>query len=258
MSVYNGMPYLIDAVKSILNQSYKNLEFVIVDDASTDGTLKYLTSLKDKRIILVKNKSNMGLAASLNKALKKTSGKYIARMDADDISLPNRLKTQMGFLMENPSIDVCGCWADFIDKKGNITGEKKYPLTDESIKKKLAWLPPIIHPTFFAKNEFFKELGGYDLNYDYAEEYELLMRAKNKFKMANVDKKLLLWRQSDGRRSRKSWDKMEKVDLKIKWQALRNNSFGPLFAFVVAGKFTVTYLLPYQLKLKIFTHLKMI
>ena len=98
------MPYLKDAVKSILNQSYKNFEFIIVNDASTDGTFKYLKNLKDKRIKLIDNLKNLGLAASLNKALTASKGSYIARMDADDVCLPNRLVIQLDYLEQNPQI----------------------------------------------------------------------------------------------------------------------------------------------------------
>ena len=134
MSVYNGMPlgphpamrgrtassaysqkssaYLKQAVESILNQTYKNFEFIIVDDASTDNSWQYLKSLKDKRIKLLKNSKNLGLAKSLNRAIGVASGHYIARMDADDISLPTRFQEQLKFLKRNPNIDLCGTWAD--------------------------------------------------------------------------------------------------------------------------------------------------
>src|SRR3989338_10709157 len=130
MSVYNGMPYLPEAVKSILNQTYKNFEFIIIDDASTDQSTKYLRFLKDKRIKLIKNSKNLGLAASLNKALKFAKGEYIARMDADDISLPKRFEKQVKFFKKHPSVDICGTWVNLIDDVGKIIGEKKYPISD--------------------------------------------------------------------------------------------------------------------------------
>src|SRR3990167_10971452 len=101
MSVYNGMPFLKEAVASILKQTYRNFEFIIVDDGSRDKSWEYLKSLKDTRIKLLKNGRNLGLAASLNKALKKAKGDFIARMDADDVSFPQRLETQIKFLEKN-------------------------------------------------------------------------------------------------------------------------------------------------------------
>lgn len=258
MSVYNGMPYLKEALKSILNQTYKNFEFIIVDDASTDKSLKYLKSLKDKRIKLINNKKNLGLASSLNKALKLAKGDYVARMDADDISLPKRFEEQVNFLQKNPETMLCGTWVDLISDKGEKIGEKKYPTGDSQIKKSLAWYPAIVHPTFMSRKGFYKALNGYNPNFDFAEEYELMMRAKNKFKMANIPKKLLYWRFWDKRRSREAWDKMEKVDFKIKLEAFKRGDFGPLYSIILLGKFFITYILPYELKLRVFKTFKMI
>ena len=252
------MPFLKDAVESILNQTYKNFEFIIVDDASVDNSWDYLKNLNDHRIKLIKNKKNLGLAASLNKALKVAKGNYIARMDADDISLPTRFEEQVNYLQKNPSITLCGTWVDLINDKGEKIGEKKYPTEDSKIKKSLAWYPAIVHPTFMSRKGFYKTLNGYDTDFDFAEEYELMMRAKNKFKMANIPKKLLYWRFWDKRRSREFWDKMEKVDFKIKLEAFRRKDFGPSYSLILLGKFFITFILPYKLKLIIFKTLKMI
>lgn len=248
MAVYNGMPHLKDAVNSILSQTYRNFEFVIVDDASTDDGIKYLNSLKDKRIRLIRNNKNLGLATSLNIALNKVQGEYIARMDADDISLFDRFKTQLEFLTKHKNIDICGTWVDQIDASGETVGEKKFPTYDSEIKKRLAWTPSIVHPTLMAKAKFFKEIK-YDPRFDYAEEYELLIRAKNKFKMANIPKKLLQWRVWDQRRSKLSWEKMEKVDYEIKKEAYKRGEFTTSYFVVVATKYIIAYILPYNLKL---------
>ena len=135
MSVYNGMPYLQEAVKSILNQTYKDFEFIIVDDASTDDSLKYLKGINDKRIKILSNEKNLGLAVSLNKALNAARGEYIARMDADDISKPERLHIQLNFMELNPQIDICGSFVSVIDENGKLVGSIKKPTTDDKIKK---------------------------------------------------------------------------------------------------------------------------
>ena len=249
MSVYNGQPYVKEAVKSILNQSYKNFEFIIVNDASTDGTLKYLKSLKDKRIKIINNPKNLGLAASLNKAIRQSKGVYIARMDADDICLPNRLASQLGYLEHNPDVSLCGCWVDLINNNGKVIGEKKYPIGDRQIKKALKWYQPIVHPTFFAKSEFYKQLNGYNENFDYAEDYELLARSIKKYKLANIPEKLLLWRLADDRRSRKSMKKVDVADFKVKLEILKSGYFGKSYPLYIATKFITTFLLPTSLKL---------
>src|SRR3989338_5597380 len=126
MSVYNGLPYLKEAVKSILNQTYKNFEFIIVDDASRDKTWQFLKSLKDKRVKLIQNKKNLGLAASLNIAIRLAQGDFIARMDADDISLSNRFEEQIKYLTKHQEIDLCGTWVPLIDDTGKIVGSKTF------------------------------------------------------------------------------------------------------------------------------------
>lgn len=258
MAVYNGMPYLKNAVDSILGQTYKNFEFIVIDDASTDSSWKYLKSKKDRRLIVLQNKKNIGLASSLNRALKKARGEFIARMDADDISLPKRLQVQLNFMNKNPKVDLCGTWVNKINKEGKIVGSVKYPQTDQAIKRHLAWGPTIVHPTFFAKAKFFKGLGNYDPSFDYAEDYELLVRASRGSTFANLPQKLLKWRLWDNRRSRLSWEKMEQVDFEIKRSAYKRGDFGQSYIFVLATKYFITFVLPFNLKLKVFKLFKML
>jgi len=251
MSVYNGMPYLIEAVNSILNQTYTNFEFIIVNDASLDTSWDYLIGLKDKRIKLIKNKKNLGLTVSLNKALKITKGDYIARMDADDISLTNRLEVQLKYLLDHPQIALCGCWAELIDEKGDKIGAKRYPIQPEKIKSTLLHYPCIIHPTFFARREFYAELKGYDPKFDFAEDYELLMRAKNKFQMANINKTLLKWRLWGKRRSRQDMHFMDKIDLKIKLESIKRDGIIPTVLLLIVTKFFMTFIIPTTLKIRL-------
>lgn len=257
MSVHNGMPYLKTSVESIMKQSYKNFEFIIVNDASADSSWDYLKSIKDKRIKLLKNIQNLGLATSLNKALRYAQGDFIARMDADDISLRNRLEEQLKFLENHPKIDVIGAWVDLIDENSKIIGEKKYPTENAQMQKALRWYTPIIHPTLMSKAIFFKELNGYDPEFDMAEDYELLLRAKNCFVMANITQKLLLWRLADQRRSRENMHEMDKIDLKIKWKYFRKGYFGPFYLITILKKFAMTYVVPTPIKLKISQLLKL-
>jgi len=257
MSVNNGMPYIREAVESILKQTYKNFEFIIVDDASEDKTWEYLKSLKDKRVKLIQNKKNIGLAASLNKTIAKSTGDYIARMDADDISLPNRFKEQVKFLKDHPSVDICGTWVDLINEDGRVIGEKKYPTKYKDIKKALRWYQPIIHPTLMSTKAVFEKLQGYQPGYEMAEDYELMIRAKDYFKMANVAKKLLLWRLWKNRRSRKKMQKMDKIDLQIKIEAFKKGYFGPLYILTIFRKFLMIYFLPISLKIKLAKILKL-
>lgn len=247
MAVYNGMPYLPQAVNSILNQTYKNFEFIIVDDASSDKTWPYLKSLKDKRIKLIKNSKNLGLAKSLNKALDQSTGDYIARMDADDISLPNRFEAQIKFLLKNPSVDLCGSWAKLIDDNGKVFGQVRKPTDDKKIKTMNMIVTGIIHPTWFIKRQVFEKLK-YDPKYDMVEDFEFLLRAK-KYKMANISKELILWRSPHQRRSKKNIEKMYRKSLMVKWNYFKNGDFGIFYFPFLLRSLITTYLFPTKLKI---------
>ncbi|MEX2027951.1 MAG: glycosyltransferase family 2 protein [Candidatus Curtissbacteria bacterium] len=147
MSVYNGMPFLAEAVDSILGQTYKNFEFIIVDDASQDGTWKYLKSIKDKRIKLLHNPKNLGVAKSLNLALKTSTGNYAARMDSDDISLPTRFQEQAQFLEKHKEYILVGSQVQWIDEKKHLSKGFDVPQADAQIRKKLIWKNQIHHAT---------------------------------------------------------------------------------------------------------------
>ena len=248
MSVFNGSPFLKEAIQSILNQTYKNFEFIIVDDASRDSTWNYLKSLKDKRIKLIQNKKNLGLAASLNIALRLAQGGFIARMDTDDISLYHRLATQLAFMLKNPKIDICGSWVKLINDRGEIIGQVRKPTQDKKIKKMNQWITALIHPTWFAKREVFEKIGGYNPDYDMVEDYDFLIRAK-KFRMANINKDLLLWRSSCGRRSQKGIEQMYRKSLQVRWHYFRKGDFGIFYLPYLVRSLITTYLFPIKLKI---------
>lgn len=256
MSVYNGMPYLKDSVRSILNQTYTNFEFIIVNDDSTDDSLSFLKNLQDSRISIITNKNNIGLAASLNLALKQASGDFIARMDADDISETERLEHQVNFLTKNKRVVLCGTWASKIDKNGKKIGSIHYPTSTGEIKKKIISFNPIIHPSLMARRLFFDKLKGYREEFDKAEDYEILARGINTFKYANLPKELFRLRLSQVRRSVKSMRKMDKLDLKIKLNFLRQNGPSAANLFAIFKKLLLIYVVPIQIKIKIATLLK--
>ena len=248
MSAYNGMPFLKEAVDSVLGQTYKNFEFIIVDDASSDGTWRYLKSLKSERIKFIRNKKNLGLAASLNIALRQAQGDYIARMDADDVSLPRRLETQLEFLEKNHDIDICGSYVSVIDEDGKKIGQIKKPLTDIKIKKELFWLPPLLHPTWFAKKEVYIKLKGYDERWDYVEDFEFLTRAKD-YKMANIPKHLLFFRSQKERRSQKTIEKIYRNSLKLRQKSFKEQKLGFNYLPILIRSYISTYLFPTRLKI---------
>ena len=176
MSTYNTpVPILKEAVESILQQTLTDFEFIIIDDGSTDDSRDYLATLQDNRIRLIRNSENIGLTKSLNIGLKAAKGKYIARMDSDDISLPTRFEKQYDYMEHHPNVIMCGSRVSFIgDKKGTSGGKwrRKFENMDDYRVKLLFANPGPPHPTFFMRHETLKRHGiMYDENLRYAQDY---------------------------------------------------------------------------------------
>lgn len=180
MSVYNeSVVYISQAIESILEQTYKNFEFIIIlDNPSRKDLIDYICSLDDERIVFIVNDKNIGLPLSLNKGIIASRGKYIARMDADDIAVPVRLEKQLMYIREN-QIDLCSAFLFNINDKGAVVGKSKiYNYTSKEINKLLNWRNPLAHPTWFFKKNLFIEVGGYR-DFHSCEDYDFLLRCKN-------------------------------------------------------------------------------
>lgn len=195
MSVCNGEKYLKKAIDSILEQSFRDFEFIIVDDGSCDNTLEILKDYaeKDSRIEIIKNEKNIGLTKSLNKAIQEAKGEYIARMDADDIALPERLKEQIEFLEKNPEIGLLGTgYYEIVDNK--IISKKYFPPTDEKLRKILIKYNPFFHASVMLRKSVIQKVGLYDECFKRAQDYELWFRIAAESKMANLSELLMMRR----------------------------------------------------------------
>ena len=182
MAVYNEENYLKIAIESILNQTYKDFEFIIIDDASTDNSLEIISvfAKQDKRIRIIQNNVNEGLTKSLNKAIRVAQGDIIARFDVDDISLPKRLEKQVNFLQNNSNVAFCGT---NVIVKQNIkdTRMKSFKLKD--IRKNLIQNNCFVHSTICIRKKIFKIFGFYNEKYLYGQDYELWCRLIYKFRL---------------------------------------------------------------------------
>jgi len=179
MSVFNQEKYLPSAIESILNQSYQDFEFIIVNDGSNDSSNDIILSYKDKRIILIEQE-NTGLPAALNLAISKAKGDFIARMDSDDISDPSRIRKQLEYLNKNPEIDLIGSSVRIIDENGIFLGAEDVPIRPEAINQCLKYRCVVYHPTFFLRKEVFNKVGGYRKEFIHAQDYDFLLRARSK------------------------------------------------------------------------------
>lgn len=199
MPVYNAQQYLNEAIDSILNQTFTDFEFLIINDGSTDGSKKIILSYKDPRIRYLENKKNLGVTKTLNRGLRLAKGEYIARMDADDISLPNRFKKQVEFIEKNLQVAVCGTWARLIGNKSHNNDIWKSPSDFQSIKSLALFYSPIYHPTVLIRNNMLKRYNlSYNPSFTHAEDYELWVRIMKKAKVANLKEVLLFHRIHPG------------------------------------------------------------
>jgi len=195
MSVFNGGDYLRKSIESILNQSYLNFEFIIIDDGSTDTSLEIIKSYKDNRIVLI-NRKNKGFITSLNEGIEKSKGKYIARMDADDISFPSRLEKQFDFIEKN-NLDICGGHYLLINKNGKINGLNVVPTSHKMCTLSLFFKVPFAHPSVMIRKQFLDEnsLEYGQSSYKIAEDLDLWLRMHRcGARFGNVDSTVLKYR----------------------------------------------------------------
>ena len=230
LPVYNANGFLSLAIESILNQTYKNFELIAIDDGSTDNSFDILKKYakKDKRIKVICNQKNQNIANSLNKGIKIAKGKYIARMDADDISLPHRFQNQVQFLLKHPEVVILGGQVRTIDTNGKILGRKLFPITDSNIRKALYTTNPIQHPTAIINRSLLpKNFSWYNPNLPPAEDYDLFFRLGQFGKYHNLSYFVLKYRQYLGSETFKNPLNTFSVTLKVRKLAISKYGYKP-------------------------------
>lgn len=195
MSIYNGEKYLCESIDNILNQTFTDFEFLIIDDGSTDRTLEILQDYNDPRIRIITNKKNIGLAKSLNEGLKIAKGKYIARQDSGDISHPERLAKQYYFLENNKEYGLVGSWTEVIDGNNNHIQYWKQESEPELIFYILSFRNCLTHTSVMFKRDFVIELNGYNERFKKSQDYELWYRISRKKKIYVIPEYLVKWRR---------------------------------------------------------------
>lgn len=210
LPVYNGQKTIAKAVESILNQTFSQFELLIIDDGSTDNTVHVIESFSDDRLNVHKIRENGGIARALNFGLKLAKSPFIARMDADDISLPARLEKQYQYIVENPS---CGVISSLVEYKGNRTKQQGYAhyvkqinkiVTPEDLRNKRFQESPIAHPSVMFRKELVEQFGGYS-EASIPEDYELWLRWMHQGVQFNkLEDNLLIWNDLPSRISRSS------------------------------------------------------
>ncbi|HEY0141166.1 MAG TPA: glycosyltransferase [Thermoanaerobaculia bacterium] len=193
LPVRNGEAFLAEAITSILTQTERDLELIVVDDASTDGTPQLLASLVDSRLRVIRNEQRRGIAGSCNRGIAVARGEYVARMDADDIALPHRLATQRAFLEAHREIALCGTWVRMF--RGDWTRDRRLEADPERMRCTLFLYNTLSHPTAMWRRREFPL--AYDETFENSEDYDLWSRASHCAGIANVPEILLLYRVHD-------------------------------------------------------------
>lgn len=207
MPVRDGGELITEAARSILEQSFSDLELVIVDDGSPAPTKAVLDRLRvaDARVVLLHRGRSVGIAQALNAGCAAARGRYLARMDADDVSLPDRLARQVALLERSPEIGLVGGQMIATDLRGTQLWPATYPVDDDAIRRMLASGNPFGHPTVVMRKALFEACGGYRDSCPHAEDYDLWVRMLERCRAANIPEPLLLYRIHPGQTAFRDW-----------------------------------------------------
>lgn len=225
MAVYNEENRVSGAIDSILNQTMTNLELIIVNDGSTDHTIDVIKRYQDERIVFIDKEHNSGLADSLNLGVTHARSNLIARQDADDLSQPNRLETQVDYLNRNPEVAVVGSWG-YLTNDTDQKKELRFPTTDGGIKRFMQKDNPFIHTSVVFRKEAFEKAGRYKVG---LEDYDLWIRLAKDNKVANLPFFLVTRHEADNFEWRPYYQgkkKREMYNLRLRCQLKAMQYFG--------------------------------
>jgi len=226
--VHNSEDFLKESIESILEQNYDNFEFIIVDDHSTDSSWEIIKEYEaeEEKIKAFRNKKNLDIPKTRNKAFNEAEGKYYAIHDSDDISMPNRLKKQVKFLENNKEYGLVGCQMEVIDENSETIGKRNYPTSFKKIKKIITRYDPIPQPGAMIRASVIEdEIGYYNEKYTRAQDYDLWLRIASKYKIKNLDETLVKYRRHESQGLEKNFKKNLKFTLEIQRKWLLHKDF---------------------------------
>lgn len=246
MSVRDGMPWLKDAIGSVLSQTFADFELVVVDDGSGDGTAAYLASLGDPRV-RVRRQEPAGLTASLNRALALSRASLVARLDADDLAVPERLARQVAFLDAHPGVGLLGSAAREVDPEGREVRVVRPPVEDAAIRRALIRSNPFVHSSVVVRRTVLDRAGGYDERLAVAQDYDLWMRLAAFGKLANLPDVLVVRRLLPGRISATRDDERLRTEARVRWRAVRRGDY-PWWCVAFAARPALALAVPARLR----------
>lgn len=220
MAVWNSEKYLVEAIESVLNQTFRDFELIVINDGSIDNSSNILKKYadKDNRVVLVE-RENKGLTKSLNEGCRLAKGKYIARMDADDISIEDRLLKQYEFLERNADVVMVGSEVEIIDEQGLELGPRGTVLDSHNIRKRLLLGDgsTLTHPVIMARRDAMKKIGYYDEEFTTSQDLDLFLKITEVGSAVNLSETLLLYRQhkqSVNSTKNETWSKFKRLAVK--------------------------------------------
>ncbi|MBA2859851.1 glycosyltransferase [Methanococcus maripaludis] len=256
MPNYNNEKYLPEAIESILNQTYGNFEFIIIDDCSKDNSWNIIQKYakKDNRIKAFKNEQNLKIVKTRNKGfgLMSPASKYIAIFDSDDISMPERFEKQIKFLEKNPDYGAVGSHTFIIDENSEIIGKRKYETDFKKIIKNIIKKSPVAQPSVMIGKSVLNEVGHYNEKYTRCQDYELWFRIAKVFKIGNLDEFLIKYRVSKTQGKTTNLKETLKFTLDIQKKWLFDKKFFNIFGLIYYCMEHTMYFLPTKVVLKLF------
>jgi glycosyltransferase involved in cell wall biosynthesis len=223
MAAYNGERFLRPAIDSILSQSFRDFELIVIDDCSTDSTSRIMSEVKDERIRVLRNERNLGIAGTLNRGLAVARGEYIALQDHDDVSLPTRFEKQVQHLHAHPEVGLVGSPAWVIDENDRRNGQWRVPFDDIELKWQLLLSEPFLHTAIMLRRRVVEDVGDYSIDpqYRFAEDYEFISRIAGAYPVANLREPLVAWREHCHSASELNRAQQEKAAFEISLRNIR-------------------------------------
>lgn len=218
MPAYNAEKYIGEAIESILNQTFRDFEFIVVEDGSKDKTWEIIQQYakKDGRIIALRNEKNLGIAGNRNRLKNLAKGDYVAWQDADDISLSTRLEKQVAFLDSHPEVGIVGAYLEFFEDGQGASGIRKYSSDDQKLRENIFLFSPVAQPVAMIRKKILDEAGDYNLKYPPAEDIDMSFRIGEKSQFSNIQEVLLRYREHPNSNTFTRLKKSERSTLEIR------------------------------------------
>lgn len=257
--VYNAENYIVESVESILNQSFKDFEYILLDDASTDNTPQIIKTLalKDSRIKFITNEKNLYIAGNRNKALSLATGEYIVWQDADDISLLSRLEKQYEFMEKHLDVGICGSYLEFFSQEEGTTGVREYATSDKELRSKIFRYSPVAQPSAIIRKSVLDKVGDYDLSMPPAEDLDMSFRIGMVSKFANIPEVLVKYREHPSSATFKKLRTIEKHTLRARFKYFKKGyKMTVIDVLYNIAQIASLYMLPPKIRIHIFRYFR--